>query len=129
MSGRGAVRFQALVKPHGEFAALKGVNFEIKPGAFFALLFVAAYRLPGGMAAVLGAIQPLIVAGFSIALLGQKPSRLTLLAGAIGVGGVALVVLQAVTRPDPIGVAAGLGGAIAMATGIFIMKNMINFDM
>ena len=30
-------------------------------GLFQALLFVAAYRLPGGLAAVLGAIQPLIV--------------------------------------------------------------------
>src|SRR6476661_7538142 len=38
MSGRGDVRFQDIVKLHGEFAALKGVNFEIKPGEFFALL-------------------------------------------------------------------------------------------
>jgi probable blue pigment (indigoidine) exporter len=91
-------------------------------GAFFALLFVAAYRLPGGMAAVLGAIQPLLVAGLSVPLLRQRPGRPTLLAGAIGVGGVALVVLQAVARPDPIGVAAGLGGAAAMATGIVLGK-------
>jgi ABC-type sugar transport system ATPase subunit len=38
MSGRGAVRFQDIVKMHGDFAALKGVNFEIAPGEFFALL-------------------------------------------------------------------------------------------
>ena len=38
MSGRGDVRFQDIVKLHGEVAALKGVNFEIKPGEFFALL-------------------------------------------------------------------------------------------
>jgi len=38
MTGRGEVRFQDIVKMHGEFAALKGVNFEIKPGEFFALL-------------------------------------------------------------------------------------------
>jgi len=38
MSGRGEVRFQDIVKLHGEFAALKGVNFDIKPGEFFALL-------------------------------------------------------------------------------------------
>ena len=91
-------------------------------GAFFALLFVAAYRLPGGMAAVLGAIQPLIVAGLSIPVLHQWPGRLTLLASAVGVGGVALVVLQAVARPDPVGVAAGLGGAVAMASGIVLGK-------
>jgi ABC-type sugar transport system ATPase subunit len=38
MSGRGQVRFQDIVKMHGEFAALKGVSFEIEPGEFFALL-------------------------------------------------------------------------------------------
>lgn len=32
-------------------------------GFFQALLFVAAYRLPGGLAAVVGAIQPLLVMG------------------------------------------------------------------
>ena len=30
--------FTDIVKMHGEFAALKGVNFEIEPGEFFALL-------------------------------------------------------------------------------------------
>ena len=38
MSGRGQVSFRNIVKMHGEFAALKGVNFDIKPGEFFALL-------------------------------------------------------------------------------------------
>ncbi|HET9171648.1 MAG TPA: EamA family transporter [Actinospica sp.] len=108
--------------PRGAWWWRAAVLGTLNIGAFFALLFVAAYRLPGGMAAVLGAIQPLIVAGLSIPVLRQRPSRLTLLAGAVGVGGVALVVLQAVTRPDPIGVAAGLGGAVAMAAGIVLGK-------
>jgi ABC-type sugar transport system ATPase subunit len=38
MNGRGQVRFEDIVKMHGDFAALKGVNFEIEPGEFFALL-------------------------------------------------------------------------------------------
>jgi ABC-type sugar transport system ATPase subunit len=38
MTGGGQIRFQDVVKMHGEFAALKGVNFEIQPGEFFALL-------------------------------------------------------------------------------------------
>ena len=38
MSGRGQVRFEDIVKMHGEFTALKGVDFEIEPGEFFALL-------------------------------------------------------------------------------------------
>jgi ABC-type sugar transport system ATPase subunit len=38
MNGRGQVRFQDIVRMHGEFAALKGVTFDIEPGEFFALL-------------------------------------------------------------------------------------------
>ncbi|MCJ9700358.1 MULTISPECIES: ABC transporter ATP-binding protein [unclassified Bradyrhizobium] len=38
MSGQGQVSFRNIVKMHGEFAALKNVNFDIKPGEFFALL-------------------------------------------------------------------------------------------
>jgi len=38
MSGQGQVSFRNIVKMHGEFAALRGVNFDIRPGEFFALL-------------------------------------------------------------------------------------------
>jgi len=38
MTGRGQVRFEDIVKMHGEFSALKGVSFDIEPGEFFALL-------------------------------------------------------------------------------------------
>lgn len=42
-------------------------------GVFQALLFVAAYRLPGGLAAVLGAIQPLLVMLLAWAVDGRSP--------------------------------------------------------
>jgi multiple sugar transport system ATP-binding protein/inositol-phosphate transport system ATP-binding protein len=38
MNGRGHVRFEQIVKMHGNFKALKGVDFDIRPGEFFALL-------------------------------------------------------------------------------------------
>ena len=38
MTARGQVRFESVVKMHGDFAALKGIDFEIAPGEFFALL-------------------------------------------------------------------------------------------
>lgn len=106
--------------PHGVWWLRAAVLGTLNIGAFFALLFVAAYRLPGGMAAVLGAVQPLIVAGLSLPLLARRPSRLTLLAGLIGLAGVGLVVLRAAARPDPWGVAAGSAAAGAMACGIVI---------
>ncbi|WP_374283879.1 EamA family transporter [Streptomyces sp. UNOB3_S3] len=91
-------------------------------GAFFALLFVAAYRLPGGVAATVGAVQPLLAAGLSTGLLGERLSLRTVLAGAAGVAGVSLLVLRADARLDGIGVAAALGGAVVMATGVVLSK-------
>lgn len=53
-------------------------------GAFLALLFVAAYRLPGGVAATVGAVQPLLVAGLSVGLLGERLTVRTVLSALAG---------------------------------------------
>ncbi|QNP62420.1 EamA family transporter [Streptomyces genisteinicus] len=91
-------------------------------GVFFALLFVAAYRLPGGVAATVGAVQPLLAAGLSAALLGDRLSARTAVAGVAGVAGVSLLVLRSEARLDAVGVAAALGGALVMATGVVLAK-------
>ena len=99
-------------------AVLGTLNF----GAFFALLFVAAYRLPGGVAATLGGAQPLLVAGLALALLGTAPRRWQLGWAVAGLAGVALLVLRADAALDAVGVLAGLTGTAAMATGIVLTK-------
>jgi probable blue pigment (indigoidine) exporter len=91
-------------------------------GGFFALLFVAAYRLPGGVAATVGAVQPLLVAVLSSALLGQRLTVRTVLTGLAGIAGVSLLVLRAGARLDGIGVLAALGSALVMATGVVLGK-------
>ncbi|MGW1073843.1 EamA family transporter [Streptomyces sp. NPDC002537] len=91
-------------------------------GAFFALLFVAAYRLPGGVAATLGALQPLLAAGLAAGLLGERLTLRTVLTGAAGVAGVSLLVLRADARLDGLGLLAALGGAVVMATGVVLSK-------
>ncbi|MFF8846063.1 EamA family transporter [Streptomyces sp. NPDC015127] len=91
-------------------------------GVFLALLFVAAYRLPGGVAATVGAVQPLLAAGLSAALLGDRLTRRTALAGVAGIAGVSLLVLRADARLDALGVGAALGGALVMATGVVLAK-------
>lgn len=91
-------------------------------GVFFALLFVGAYRLPGGVAATVGAIQPLLVALLSAGLLGERLTWRTTLAAAAGVAGVSLLVLRADARLDLLGVAAALGGAVVMAAGVVLSK-------
>lgn len=91
-------------------------------GAFFALLFVAAYRLPGGVAATIIAAQPLLVTGLSAWLLSERASARLVLAAVAGVTGVGLLVLPAGTMLDAVGVAAAVGAAAVFATGIVLSK-------
>ena len=88
-------------------------------GVFQALLFVAAYRLPGGVAAVVGAIGPLVVMGLAWALDHRRPPALALAAGAAGVLGMAALLLSPGARWDMVGVAAALAGTLCMAAGTF----------
>lgn len=88
-------------------------------GVFQALLFVAAYRLPGGVAAVVGAIGPLVVMGLTWALDHRRPPALALAAGAVGVAGMAALLLAPGARWDMLGVAAALAGTLCMAAGTF----------
>ena len=108
--------------PHGVWwwraAALGALNF----GLFFALLFTAAYRLPGGVAATVGAVQPLIVLGLAVIVLGERVVAAKLLAGVVGVVGVALLVLDGSAQLDAVGVLAALAGAISMATGTVLVQ-------
>ncbi len=108
--------------PTGSWWWRAGVLGALNIGAFFALLFVAAYRLPGGVAAVAGAVQPLLVAAIAVPLLGQRPRVHQLIAAGAGLVGVALLVLRADARLDAIGVAAALSGACAMAAGVTLAK-------
>lgn len=91
-------------------------------GIFQALLFVAAYRLPGGLAAVLGAIQPLIVMVLVWVMNGKAPTGLTLGSAIMGVIGMAVLLLSPQTIFEPIGMAAALLGAVCMATGVCLTR-------
>jgi probable blue pigment (indigoidine) exporter len=91
-------------------------------GAFFYFLFVAAYHLPGGIAALVMSFQPIVVLLLSAALLEEKIRQLQILACLVGTLGVALLVLQPAARLDTVGILAGLAGAASMAAGIVLTK-------
>ncbi|WP_084961360.1 EamA family transporter [Thermoactinospora rubra] len=103
--------------PRGAWWWRSAVLGTLNIGLFFALLFVAAYSLPGGVAAVLGALGPFVVAAFAFVLLGQHPTRRTLIGAVIGVAGVGLLVLRSNAALDPLGLAAAAGGTITMSLG------------
>ncbi|MEU9043974.1 MULTISPECIES: EamA family transporter [unclassified Kitasatospora] len=108
--------------PKGRWWGRAAVLGMLNIGLFFPLTFVGAYRLPGGVAATIGAIQPLLVAGLSIGVLGVRPGRRALLAGLIGVGGVALLVLKSGARLDGVGIAAMVTAIALMATGTVLTR-------
>lgn len=89
----------------------------LNAGLFFGLLFVAAMRLPGGVAAIFQALGPLVVILLGWAILGQKPTILKIFSVLVGVAGVSLVVLKGNAGIDLIGVAAALGSTLSLALG------------
>ncbi|MER5882197.1 EamA family transporter [Streptomyces sp. NPDC001941] len=102
----------------GKALALGALNI----GAFFPLLFLAAYRLPGGLAAVFGSVGPLFVVGLAAVVLGERPTVRTLLTAVAAALGVSLVVLKATAGLDLVGVLAALASSASMASGTVLTK-------
>lgn len=94
------------------------LNFSL----FWWLLFIAAYRLPGGVAATVGAVQPLIVIFLSYWLLNNRLSAVSIIASIAGVFGVAILLLTPNAALDPLGIVAGLAGAFSMAAGTVLSR-------
>ncbi|AXK79992.1 permease [Pseudolabrys taiwanensis] len=89
----------------------------LNSGLFFGLLFVAAIRLPGGVAATFQALGPLFMVLLAWPVLGAIPAVTKIAAVAVGAVGVAMVVLKSNAGIDLIGVAAALGSALSVALG------------
>lgn len=103
----------------GRLLILGGLNFTV----FWSLLNIAAYRLPGGVAATVGAIQPLVVIALARLVLATPIGPRQVMAGLAGLIGVALLVITGDAEMDLIGVMAGLGGAAAMAAGSVLTRH------
>jgi probable blue pigment (indigoidine) exporter len=94
------------------------LNFAI----FHVLLFVAAYRLPGGLAAVVGAIQPLMMMFLIWFVDNRKPAHLALGASIVGVFGMAALLLSPSSTWDLVGILAAATGAMLMTSGVFLAR-------
>ena len=88
----------------------------------FPLLFIAAYRLPGGVAAVINSLSPLIVVVISVPLLGSRIRPIQIVAGIVGTLGVALLVLRSDARLDVVGLVAMAVAAIMFSVATVLTK-------
>lgn len=102
----------------GRVFLLGSFNFAL----FWSLLFVAAYRLPGGVAATLGSLQAIMVIGMARGWLGTPVRAGAVIAAVTGVLGVALLLVGPNASLDPVGIAAALGGAASMAAGTVLSR-------
>lgn len=91
-------------------------------GLFFPLLFLAAYRLPGGLASTLQATSPLAVMALAALLIGERTGAARLVAAGVGIGGVALLVLRSPGALDSLGLVAAFGSVTVSAFGFVMIK-------
>ena len=92
-------------------------------GLFQAMLFVSAYRLPGGLAATLSSTQTLMILLLGWLIGKNMPPKAAWGWAAAGVAGIALMVLSPQARFDGWGMAAALTGAAGMALGVYLSKH------
>ncbi|WP_299010964.1 EamA family transporter [uncultured Shewanella sp.] len=91
-------------------------------GAFFYFLFVAAYHLPGGIAALVMSFQPMLVLLLGLVVLKDRIHSNQILACIMGAAGIAMLVLQSEVSLNMTGILAGLAATACMATGIVLSK-------
>ncbi|WPJ97497.1 EamA family transporter [Coraliomargarita algicola] len=102
----------------GRLLLLSALNIS----AFQALLFVAAYRLPGGIAAIAGALQPLIILALAWGVDQIRPSGSAVGTALCAVAGMALLILSPEAKWDLVGICAALTASVSMAAGIFLSR-------
>lgn len=110
-------------RPEGNWWGRLAVLGALNIAAVFALVFIAAYRMPGGIAAVIGGIQPLVVALLATAVLGERMRARGIITALAGVFGVALLVLHGGVALDPIGILAAAGAPICGGLGIILVRH------
>lgn len=108
-------------RPHGSWWWRAAVLGTMNVGAFFVLVYVAAQRLPSGIAATLMAMSPAAMMLFAWPLLGDRPRRRPLVGAAAGVLGVALLVLQG-GHLDAVGLLASASALTMSCLGFVLGK-------
>ena len=92
-------------------------------GLFFPLIFLAAYHLPGGLAATLQATSPLAVMALAAGVINERPGALRIGSAIVGLVGVALLVLQSPGQVDTLGLVGAFGSVLISALGFVLVKH------
>ncbi|MFB6807278.1 DMT family transporter [Streptomyces sp. NPDC056387] len=91
-------------------------------GGFFALVYVAAQRLPTSAASTVMATAPLVMMLFAWALIAERPGPPQLTGAGLGVAGVSLMLLTGDVPVDALGVAASVAAMAMSSLGYVLAK-------
>ena len=91
-------------------------------GLFFPLLFLAAYRLPGGLASTLQATSPLAVMALAALVIGERAGRPARGRRASASSASALLVLRSPGHLDTLGLVGAFGSVVVSALGFVLIK-------
>ncbi len=109
-------------RPRGSWWWKSLVLGALNTGGFFALVYLAAQRLPTSTASTVMAASPLVMTLIAWALLAERPRAAHLVGAAVGIGGVCLMLLGGTAGADPVGVAASAGAMLMSSLGYVLAK-------
>lgn len=107
--------------PRGWWLKL-GILAALNIGIFQALLFIAAYRLPGGLAAIFGALQPLITIALASLANRRSPGWRMISVALLGLPGMAMLLWAPGMQWDLTGVIAAFAGVCCVSAGAFLVR-------
>ena len=108
--------------PHGDWWWKAIVLGLCNIGMFFPLIFLAAYHLPGGLAATLQASSPLAVMAIAWLVIGERAGVVRVAAALVGLVGVTLLVLRNPGHVDTLGLVGAFGSVLVSALGFVLIK-------
>lgn len=108
--------------PRGSWWWKSAVLGLLNVGAFFVLVYLAALLLPSSVASTIMATSPAVMMLIAWGLVAERPRILALVGAAIGLGGVALMLLTGVVAFNTWGVLASLTAMTMSSVGYILAK-------
>jgi probable blue pigment (indigoidine) exporter len=108
--------------PRGAWWWRSAVLGVLNTGGFFALVYLAAQRLPTSTASTVMAAAPLVMALTAWPLVGERPRAAHLSGAGVGIGGVCLMLWGGSGGADLLGVAASAGAMLLSSLGYVLAK-------
>ena len=108
--------------PRGDWWWRSLVIATLTIGAFFALLFVVAERLPSSLGSVLMATSPVVMMLLAWGLVGERPRPVALAGALAGFLGVGLLVGRADGGLDVVGIVASLSAMVLSSVGYVLTQ-------